>query len=51
MNFDEIKLIYKINNQKEIKLFNKDFVETYKKCCKIQIGEKSYELKEKYISF
>ena len=48
MNFDEIKLIYKINNQKEIKLFNKDFVETYKKCCKIKIGNKEQELKEKY---
>ena len=48
MNFDEIKLIYKINNQKEIKLFSKDFVETYKKSCKIIIGNKKQELKEKY---
>ena len=48
MNFDEITLIYKIKSQKEIKLFGKDFVDRYKKCCKIKIGNKEQELKEKY---
>ena len=49
MNIDEIKIKYKVN-EKEIKLFGKDFVKNNKNNCKIEIEGKEYELKEKISS-
>ena len=48
MNFNEIQLVYNMKDKKEVKLFGKDFVDKYKKCCTIIKDGKEKELKEKY---
>ena len=48
MNINEINLIYKVNNEKEISLFGEDFVKLNRKNCKLFIDGKEKDLKEKY---
>ena len=48
MNIDEINIIYNTRGSKEIRLFGVKFVDRYKKCCKLIIGGKDIELKDKY---
>ena len=45
---DEITMIYKINNEKKIKIFGEKFVENYKDICKIIFNNKIYELTEEF---
>ena len=47
MNLDEINIIYKVK-EKEVKLFDEDFVKNNKNNCKLVINGKEQELKEKY---
>ena len=45
MNINEINIIYKAN-EKEVRLFGRDFVNNNKKNCKIEIEGKEHELKK-----
>ena len=46
---DEIIIRYKINkNEKEIKIFDTDFIKNNKDKCKIIYEDKEYEIKEKW---
>ena len=45
MNIDEITIIYKVKDLKEVRLFGRDFVERNKKNCKLIIEGKEQELK------
>ena len=47
MNIDEINIIYKAK-EKEIKLFDEDFVKNNKNNCRLIINGKEQDLKEKY---
>ena len=49
MNNDEITLIYKVKDKKEVNLFNKGFVRNYKNYCKLIIEGKEKDLKDVYI--
>jgi len=46
MNIDEITIIYKVKDKKEVKLFGDNFVKGNKKNCKLIIEGKEQELKE-----
>ena len=46
VNKNEITIIYKINNSKEIKIFGEEFVKNNKGKCKIIYKGKDYELEE-----
>ena len=48
MNIDEINLLYDVKDKKEVQLFGENFVERYKKYCKIIIDVKEHELRGKY---
>ena len=48
MNIDEISLIYKVKDKKEVKLFDAVFTRNYKKFCKIIVDGKEKDLKEFY---
>ena len=48
-NIDEITIIYKINNNHKLKVFDKKFVEKNKKYCKIIYDNKAYDLNEYFI--
>ena len=45
---DEITIIYKLDNRKTVKIFDKNFVEINKDKCKIIYNNKEYELMEKF---
>ena len=45
MNIDEITIIYKLNNKKEVKLFGKYFIDNNKDNCKLIIEGNELELK------
>ena len=45
-NIDEITIIYKIDNNNNIKVFDERFVKTNKKICKIIYDGKTYDLNE-----
>ena len=49
MNVDEISIIYDVKNQKEVRLFNAEFIHNYRKKCKLVIQEKEKDLKEFYV--
>ena len=46
MNIDEITIIYKVKNLKEVRLFGAKFVEKNKRNCKLIIEGEEQELKE-----
>ena len=49
MNFeDEITIIYNINNEEKIKIFDKTFVENNKNLCKMIFENKEFELTEEF---
>ena len=49
MNNDEITLIYKVKDKKEVNLFAKSFVRNYKNYCKLIIEGKEKDLKDVYV--
>ena len=48
MDINKIKIKYKVNKEKKIRLFGKIFVEENKNKCKIKINKIKNELKEYY---